>query len=125
MKLSTKHPFLPLKLLLYIYSAVPDAPSSPEVFGVTDDSVTLSWMSPRSDGGSPITGYLVEMKESLGTRWIRATRRHIHDTNITIPNLSTGKQYKFRVIAENDIGQSEAGPASSPVLVKAPEGNCL
>lgn len=108
--------------ILWTVLDVPDAPSKPEAFGITDDSVTLSWMTPRSDGGSPITGYVVEMKEALGTRWIRATRRPIHDTNVNIPNLARGREYKFRVIAENDIGQSEAGPVSQTILIKAPEG---
>jgi titin len=43
-----------------IYPA--DAPDQPKVDKVTKDSVTLSWKKPLNDGGSKITGYIIEKR---------------------------------------------------------------
>jgi len=39
-----------------------DAPDQPKVEKVTKDSVTLSWKKPLNDGGSKITGYIIEKR---------------------------------------------------------------
>jgi hypothetical protein len=39
-----------------------DAPDQPKVEKITKDSVTLSWKKPVNDGGSRITGYVVEKR---------------------------------------------------------------
>lgn len=46
---------------------VVDCPSSPRNLTVTDvaeDSVSISWEIPEDDGGSPITGYIVEKRDA-------------------------------------------------------------
>lgn len=40
----------------------PDAPEQPKVEKITKDSVTLSWKKPLNDGGSRITGYILEKR---------------------------------------------------------------
>ena len=37
-----------------------DAPDQPKIEQITRDSVTLSWKKPINDGGSRITGYIIE-----------------------------------------------------------------
>jgi hypothetical protein len=39
---------------------VPSEPGIPEVIEVTDNTVTLHWKAPESDGSSPIINYLLE-----------------------------------------------------------------
>lgn len=39
---------------------VPSAPGAPEVLEVTDNSITLHWKEPVSDGNSPLTEYIIE-----------------------------------------------------------------
>ena len=48
---------------------VPGKPGTPEVKETTADSASLEWKAPDSDGGSPITGYTVEMRLSGETKW--------------------------------------------------------
>ena len=46
-----------------------DPPSSPGKPAITDydkDYVELKWDKPRSDGGSPIKSYIVQMKPKFG-----------------------------------------------------------
>lgn len=43
-----------------------DAPDQPKVEKVTKDSVTLSWKKPANDGGSKITGYVIEKRSPDG-----------------------------------------------------------
>lgn len=46
---------------------VVDCPTSPKdlaVDNISEDSVSLSWNVPDDDGGSPITGYLVEKRDA-------------------------------------------------------------
>lgn len=47
----------------------PDAPKQPLVKEVYHDSALISW-EPPADGGKPITGYIVERKETMANRFI-------------------------------------------------------
>ena len=44
-----------------------DAPDQPKIEKITKDSVTLSWKKPLNDGGSKITGYIIEKRPSDGS----------------------------------------------------------
>lgn len=87
---------------------------------VTKNSVALGWTKPR-DGGSEITGYYVEFKLASSETWERHEKK-IASTMYTLTGLTADAEYQFRVIAENDIGQSEPGPASDVVTCKDPFG---
>ncbi len=71
---------------------------------VGEDSVSLTWAPPRDNGGSHITGYLVEKREALRMSWqnVGVTQ----DLQMTVPHLAEGTQYVFRVSAQNEQGQS-------------------
>ncbi|KAJ8012934.1 hypothetical protein DPEC_G00048040 [Dallia pectoralis] len=91
----------------------------PEVMDVTKSSASLSWSRPKDDGGSAITGYFVEYKEASSETWVRHEKKVV-STQFTVPGLTADAEYQFRVIAQNDIGNSEPGPASEPVTCKDP-----
>ncbi|XP_038047568.1 titin-like [Patiria miniata] len=99
---------------------IPEAPGSPEVTDITANSMTLHWSPPSSDGGSPITGYIVERRDTSKMGWTVANRVPITDTTFTVPNLREGTEYEFRIIAENKAGTGKPGAASQPKLAKAP-----
>ena len=44
-----------------------EPPQSVEVADVRHDFVKLSWKPPAFDGGSPVTSYVVEMRDKLQT----------------------------------------------------------
>ena len=73
---------------------------------MTENSADLTWKAPESDGGSPITEYLIEVREDSSTSWLKAGTVDNATKTFTVPNLKAGKEYHFRVFAVNAEGQS-------------------
>jgi hypothetical protein len=75
--------------------------------------VTLSWTPPTSNGGSPITKYVVIVSiDGVSQGW--------HNFNSTastqvVSGLSNGTTYTFQVMAQNAIGLGVPSPASTAV----------
>lgn len=108
---------------MYPSPGPPEPPSNPpEIMDVTKTTVSLSWARPRDDGGSRVTGYYVERREVSTEKWVRHNKTHITTTMYNVSGLIPNAEYIFRVVAQNDIGQSEPGPASEPVVCKDPFG---
>lgn len=76
-----------------------------------------------NDGGSPITGYIVERKPytvSGEGKWLKCNYTNVTDTNFTITALGEGEVYEFRVIAKNANGVlSMASVSTGAVTCKA------
>lgn len=89
-------------------AAVPDAPT-----GVTgtagDGTATLQWTAP-ADGGSAVTGYVVEQFDGKGWKTVAEPT----GTTTVISGLTNGTAYRFRIAAKNATG---TGPATSDVSV--------
>ena len=93
-------------------------PSAPQSMTVTSGSQTqeldVSWQAPSSNGGSAVTGYRVQWKESTDI-WDTAddvSEATETGTTHTIRGLTGGVEYAVRVMASNDVGD---GPASTEV----------
>ncbi|KAK4306773.1 hypothetical protein Pmani_021429 [Petrolisthes manimaculis] len=84
---------------------------------VENDALLLRWDSPNTDGGSPITGYVLERSEGLGEMWVRVNLVPIKDTEYAVANLIGGRDYRFRVSAENAVGVSPPSQTSEPVSI--------
>lgn len=89
---------------------VPQSDSTPDV-------VTIRWSKPLSDGGSPITGYLVEHKRTGSPHWVRATPLLVPFPELSLSGLEPGWRYQFRISAENAVGMSDPGELSEPLTV--------
>ncbi|XP_049301025.1 twitchin isoform X6 [Anopheles funestus] len=97
-----------------------DEPSAPRDCKATDwgtDFVKLAWQPPVSDGGSPITGYVVEVKDKYG-EWERKMTVPAEATSANVPDLLEGQKYEFRVRAVNDAGPSDPSNATPPIICK-------
>lgn len=87
---------------------------------VTDwdkDHVDLKWTPPKEDGGAPITGYVVEKKDKFGN-WEKALEVPADKTACTVPDLTEGQTYEFRVRAVNQAGPGEPSESTHPVTTK-------
>ena len=98
----------------------PDAPSTPVVEGVDKNSAKISWNPPGNDGGSPVTGYIVEVKDPETGKWNKSNNYPVKGTSYDVPNLEEGKEYQFRVIAENEAGPGKPSRGSDAVIAKDP-----
>ena len=87
----------------------PVAPDAPENVGVLlhdDQGLEVSWEAPASDGGSPVTGYKVQWKESTAS-WdapAEVSEATVTGAPHTIDGLTGGVKYAVRVIAVNAVG---------------------
>lgn len=96
----------------------PDAPEKPEIKDWDKDHVDLEWKKPKNDGGSPILEYIVQRKEKGSPYWVNAIHVPANQTFGTVPDLTEGQEYEFRVIAVNSAGESEPSPPSDMVIAK-------
>ena len=78
----------------------------------------LQWEAPATDGGSPITGYTIEQRDSYdsGYRFVASVDEFANGFQVT--NLQEGHDYSFRVFAQNQAGLSQP-PAEIKPAIKA------
>ena len=53
-------------------------------------------------------------------KWIEVTFIEGYEPKCTLSNILYGIMYRFRVVAINDAGPSEAGEPSEPVVIDVP-----
>jgi len=98
----------------------PGAPKSVAVEDVTPKSCTIKWKAPDSDGGSPITGYTVEMQMGTSTRWTKVNKSPVSKCQLDIKDLIEFNEYVFRVTAENEAGPGKPSAATGTIVAKDP-----
>lgn len=91
--------------------------------------MTVNWEEPEYDGGSPVTGYWLEMKDTTSKRWKRVNRDPIKAMTLgvsyKVTGLIEGSDYQFRVYAINAAGVGPASLPSDPVTARDPVGKPL
>ena len=98
----------------------PDPPRNLSVTGFTESTVGLKWEPPELDGGSPITGYVVEVRPTSKKSWTR-----VDDTQsleLTASKLTDGTEYVFRVAAQNAVGVGDFVELQNGVIPKGQFG---
>lgn len=96
---------------------VPSPPGTPKVVKVGRNYVDLTWEPPTSDGGSKITGYVIEKREIGSPIWHKCNDYNVTDTNYTVMNLTERSDYEFRIYALNAAGRSDPSSCTTPVKV--------
>lgn len=86
---------------------VPSKPGTPDIVDWSEEMVELKWAAPKSNGGAPITGYIIEKKEKFSSSWDEIHETHTSDCTAHVPGLKEGNVYQFRVRAVNKAGPSE------------------
>ena len=103
----------------------PDVPGHLNAFPHDAGALDVYWEAPASDGGSDITGYKVQWKESADS-WDTAadvSEATVTGTTHTITGLSDGVEYSVRVMATNGVGDSPPSveQTGTPRETQAPE----
>lgn len=102
----------PSESIVAIAVGAPGSPQSLTVSALSANSVSLSWLPPRSDGGSPVTGYRVERAVADGEWELIGdpTGRSFDDNGLT-----SGIDYSYRVAATNVV---DSGVPSAVVTAR-------
>ena len=85
-------------------------------------SVTLSWKPPKDDGGSPLTEYVFERRESTRTTWTKVASIPPDELTYEATELNETINYYFRVSAKNKHGVSSPLETESTVRPKSKFG---
>ena len=105
--------------MFFMFLGVCSSPRGPlELSDVSRTSIRLSWQPPSDDGGAPVSAYVIERREVTTQRWVRCARVKPTVTSYVVMNLTEGREYYFRVIAENVEGLGDSLLSENPVQPK-------
>ena len=90
----------------------------PAVTGVVASSargaVALAWVPPAGNAGGPPIRYVVQYRQATSTGAWSQPQAPVSGAAVTIPRLTVGRSYVFRVAAVNAGG---VGPFNTPITV--------
>ena len=89
---------------------MPSAPTIVSVEGTSSTSISVQWKASKKDGGSPITGYVVEYRPtsnpSFETQVVASDLLSRDVFSTTLNGLTPSTEYDVRVRGENAVGHS-------------------
>jgi hypothetical protein len=103
------------------YAGVNPPPAPVVTATAADSSVVVSWTS-SGDGGTPITGYVVNVYAGTGTTALQTLSAPATATSLTVTGLTNGTGYTFDVAATNAIGTGPASARTSAITPAALPG---
>ena len=92
---------------------VPEAPGRPKVTRGESEGAALleSWNRP-ADGSAPIASYMLEMRRPDEKRWAPVAS-DLTSTEFTCEGLEFGREFQFRVAAQNQAGTGAYSKATA------------
>jgi Fibronectin type III domain len=84
--------------------------------------ITIAWDAPAVDGGSPVTGYVVEKMDTKRGEYMFVANVDATTTQLKVTRLFEGLDYMFRVFAENPAGLSSPCETDKSIKAKLPFG---
>ncbi|CAB1314722.1 unnamed protein product, partial [Coregonus sp. 'balchen'] len=101
---------------ILVVKGPPGPPDTVVVEEITDSTAQLSW-KPGRDNGSPITGYIIQVRTPFTVGWqaVDTVPEEINGNTLTatVVGLNAWVEYEFRVVARNSVGMGEPSPASA------------
>lgn len=75
-------------------TAPPSPPTAPlETRIVGPHAIVIAWGTPESDGGAPIEGYTIAIKDTRKTMWMEVGRVKADVQKLNIKDLQVGQNY--------------------------------
>lgn len=84
----------------------------------------FEWGIPESDGGAPLEGYNIAIRDLKRTMWIEVGRVSADTQRFQIRDLQEDHEYMIRIFARNEVGLSEPLESEEPYKVLPMSGNC-
>lgn len=84
----------------------------------------VTWGIPESDGGAPLEGYNIAIRDSKRTMWIEVGRVTADTLKFNIKDLQENRDYLIRIFARNEIGLSDPLESDEPYKVLPMIGEC-
>ena len=104
-----KHLVKLYRILAYhpAHTLAPSAPTIVSVEATSSTSISIQWNACTNNGGSPITGYMVEYLVASDPESSFETQVVRHDVfSMTLDGLAPSTEYDVRVKGENAVGHS-------------------
>lgn len=107
----------------HFFAAVPSPPTGPlEIRLVGHNTSTLEWGIPESDGGAPLEGYNIAIRDISKTMWMEVGRVPAGTQKFHLKDLHDEHEYLIRIFARNEIGSSEPLESDEPYKVERSGG---
>lgn len=104
---------------MFVSSAVPERPEDLIITAVTKDSISVSWKSPKYDGGAEVTEYVLESRMIGRDNFTRVGGEDkLMDRKYMLTGLKERSSHEFRVSAVNKVGQGKSSFATKPIQCK-------
>ncbi|KAK9730490.1 Variant SH3 domain [Popillia japonica] len=103
---------------LRTHATVPSPPTAPlEIRTIGPNAVVIEWGAPESDGGAPLEGYNIAIRDTKKTMWMEIGRVSKGVQKFTIRDLQEDHDYLIRIFARNEIGLSDPLESDEPIKV--------
>ncbi|KAG5677714.1 hypothetical protein PVAND_007446 [Polypedilum vanderplanki] len=103
---------------LKTHATAPSPPTGPlEIRLIGSSTHVAEWGVPESDGGAPLLGYNVAIRDVKKTMWIEVGRCKEDVQKFNIRDLQEGHKYLIRIYARNEIGMSDPLESEEPYEV--------
>ena len=105
-----------------ISNELPSMPMSISVDEVSQNSVTLSWISPKNSGSKPILGYKVYQLVSINQHWQEIGQvARSKKLNFVAIDLDYNYDYRFKICAYSELGAGKCNETEK-IQLKKPIG---
>jgi len=106
---------------LKTHAAPPSPPTAPlEVRIVGPNSIIIEWGKPETDGGAPLQGYTIAIRDIKKTMWMEVGRVKPEVQKLNIKDLQENHDYLIRIFARNEVGLSDPLESEEPFKVLRP-----
>jgi predicted phage tail protein len=103
---------------LKTHATPPSAPTAPlESRQIGINEIIIEWGIPESDGGAPIEGYVIAIRDMKKTMWMEVGRVSHDVQKLTVRELQDGHEYLLRIFARNEIGLGEPLESEDPIKI--------
>lgn len=103
------------------HATVPSPPTAPlEIRPIGPNAVVIAWGIPETDGGAPLQGYTIAIRDVRKTMWMEVGRVRADVHKLTIKDLQENHEYLIRIFAKNEVGPSEPLESEEPFKMLRP-----